>query len=181
MASQSRSTTKTTKPRSASKTSAVASTRRRAEPNVIDLLKADHKRVKKLFKDFEKLAKKGDEAGKVAIAEQICLELTVHAQVEEEILYPALYEALDEEDLMDEAMVEHATAKDLIAQIEAMVGSDDFYDATVKVLGEYVNHHVEEEEKEIFPKARKARMDLEGLGESVAFRKDELMAPMATH
>lgn len=149
--------------------------------SVLVLLQDDHKKVKKLFKDFEKRAKAGDEAGKVEIAEQICLELKVHTTVEEEIFYPALYAAFDEHDLVDEAVVEHASAKDLIAQIESMVGSDDLYDAKVTVLGEYVNHHIEEEEKEIFPKARKCGLDLEGLGESAAFRKDELMAPMATH
>lgn len=152
-----------------------------ASPDVIQLLEDDHKKVKKMFKDFEKLAKQGDEAGKVEIATQICMELKVHTQVEEEIFYPALYEAFDEPDLVDEAVVEHASAKDLIEQIESMVGSEELYDAKVKVLGEYINHHVEEEEKEIFPKARKAKMDLEGLGESLAFRKEELMAPMATH
>jgi hemerythrin superfamily protein len=148
---------------------------------VTKLLEADHQRVKKMFKEFEKCAQQGDEAAKVEIAMQICMELKVHTQVEEEIFYPALYEALDEQDLVDEAIVEHATAKELIEQIESMVGSDDLYDAKVKVLSEYIDHHVEEEEKEIFPKARKARMDLEGLGESVIFRKEELMAPMATH
>lgn len=166
--------------KSASKTT---STRRRtaAEHDVTKLLEADHKKVKKLFKDFEKCAKQNDEAGKVEIAMQICMELKVHAQVEEEIFYPALYEALDEHDLVDEAVVEHATAKDLIEQIESMVGSEDLYDAKVKVLSEYIDHHVQEEEKEIFPKAKKCGLDLEGLGESVAFRKEELMAPMATH
>jgi hemerythrin-like domain-containing protein len=159
----------------------VTTKRKSAEPDVIDLLEADHKRVKKMFKDFEKLAKQGDVAGKVEIAMQICDELKVHTRIEEEILYPALYDALDESDLVDEAVVEHATAKDLIDQIESMVGSDHLYDAKVKVLGEYINHHIEEEETEIFPKARKAKMDLEGLGEATAFRKDELMAPMATH
>lgn len=168
--------------RSHSKTPSKSTSRRTsATPDVIELLEADHKKVKKMFKDFEKCAKAGDEAGKVEIAMQICNELTVHTRIEEEILYPALYEALDSPQLVDEAIVEHATAKDLIDQIESMVGSDDLYDAKMKVLSEYINHHVEEEEKEIFPKARKAKMDLEGLGESVAFRKDELMAPMATH
>lgn len=168
--------------RSQSKSTSKTATRRSAkETNVIALLEADHKKVKKMFKEFEKYAQQGDEAAKVEIAMQICMELKVHTQVEEEILYPALYEALDEHDLVDEAIVEHATAKELIAQIESMVGSDDLYDAKVMVLSEYIDHHVEEEEKEIFPKARKARMDLEGLGESVAFRKEELMAPMATH
>ena len=157
------------------------SKRASSEKNVIQLLQEDHKKVQKLFKDFEKRAEQGDEPGKVEIAEQICLELKVHAKVEEEIFYPALYEAFDEPDLVDEAVVEHASAKDLIEQIESMVGSDDLYDAKVKVLGEYINHHIEEEEKEIFPKAKKSGLDLAALGESVSFRKEELMAPMATH
>lgn len=173
--STSRSQSKT-----ASKTASKSSTRSSAEHDVTRLLEADHRKVKKMFKEFEKCAQQGDEAAKVELAMQICMELKVHTQVEEEIFYPALYEALDEQDLVDEAIVEHATAKALIEQIESMVGSDDLYDAKVKVLSEYINHHVEEEE-EIFPKARKARMDLEGLGESVTFRKEELMAPMATH
>lgn len=169
--------------RSQSKSSSKRATQRRSstDHDVTSLLKADHQRVKKMFKEFEKCAQQGDEAAKVEIAMQICMELKVHTQVEEEIFYPALYEALDEQDLVDEAIVEHATAKALIEQIESMVGSDDLYDAKVKVLSEYIDHHVEEEEKEIFPKARKARLDLEGLGESVIFRKEELMAPMATH
>lgn len=152
-----------------------------SEKNVILLLQEDHRKVQKLFKEFEKRATQGDEPGKLEIAEQICMELKVHTQIEEEIFYPALYESFDESDLIDEAVVEHASAKDLIEQIEGMVGSDDLYDAKVKVLGEYVNHHIEEEEKEIFPKAKKLGLDLDGLGEAVAFRKDELMAPMATH
>lgn len=149
--------------------------------DVIKLLQEDHRKVQKLFKEFEKFAQAGDEPRKVEIAEQICMELKVHTKVEEEIVYPALYDAFEESGLVDEAVVEHATAKDLIRQIESMVGSDDLYDAMVKVLGEYVNHHIEEEEKEIFPKAKKCGLDLEGLGESVAFRKEELLAPMATH
>jgi hemerythrin-like domain-containing protein len=156
-------------------------TRTSSEKNAVDLLVADHKKVQKLFKLFEKLAKEGDVAGKVEVATQICQELKVHTRVEEEIFYPAAYEAFSEPDMLDEAVVEHATAKDLIAQIESMVGADALYDAKVKVLGEYINHHIEEEEKEMFPKCRRARMDLEGLGEAIAYRKDELMAPMATH
>lgn len=154
---------------------------RSSDKNAIQLLQEDHRKVQKLFKEFEKHAEQGDEPGKVEIAEQICMELKVHTRIEEEIFYPALYDAFDEPDLVDEAVVEHASAKELIEQIEGMVGSDDLYDAKVKVLGEYVNHHIEEEEKEIFPKAKKCGLDLEGLGESMAFRKDELMAPMATH
>lgn len=143
------------------------------ELDAIALLESDHKKVKKLFKEFEKLAKADDES-KVEVAAQICQELTVHAQVEEEIFYPAAYEAFAEPDLVDEAQVEHATAKDLIAQIESMDGSEDLYDATVKVLAEYINHHVEEEEGEMFPKARRTKMDLEELGAAIAARKEEL-------
>lgn len=177
MASQSKTTHK-----SPAQSHAKAAVARTADKhNAIDLLEADHKQVKRMFKEFEKCLKNGDEAGKVEVAMQICQELRVHTQVEEEIFYPAAYAAFDSPDLLDEAVVEHATVKELIAQIESMVGSDDLYDAKVKVLSEYINHHVEEEEKELFPKARKARMDLQGLGESIIFRRDELMAPMATH
>ena len=158
-----------------------ASRRSSSEKNVIQLLQEDHKKVQKLFKDFEKHAEQDDVSGKMEIAEQICMELKVHTQIEEEIFYPALYEALDESDLVDEAVVEHATAKDLIEQIEAMSGSEDLYDAKVTVLGEYVNHHIEEEEKEIFPKAKKCGLDLDALGESTQSRKEELMSPKATH
>jgi hemerythrin superfamily protein len=170
--------TRRTAPAARSAPAKAARPTRAAQPNLIDLLEKDHKKVKKLFKDFEKLAKKGDDAGKIEIARQICQELTVHAQVEEEIFYPAAHEALA--DLIDEATVEHATAKDLIAQIEAMNGSEQLYDAKVKVLGEYIDHHVEEEEGEIFPKARKAKLDLEALGAETKARKEELLAAAAS-
>lgn len=147
---------------------------RTADPDAITLLMDDHKKVKKLFKDYEKLSKKDDIEGKVEIATQICEELTVHAMVEEEIFYPAAREAIQDEDLLNEAEVEHATAKDLIAQIQEMSGDDPMYDAKVKVLSEYINHHVEEEEGEMFPKARKAKMDLEGLAVEIMERKEEL-------
>lgn len=168
------------KSHSSSHTSKSAS-RSTGNAGVLSILQEDHRKVQRLFKEFEKRAKQQDEPGKMEIAEQICQELKVHTRVEEEIFYPALYEALSESDMLDEAVVEHATAKELIEQIESMVGSDDLYDAKVTVLGEYVNHHIEEEENEIFPKAKKCGLDLEALGESVAFRKDELMAPLVTH
>jgi hemerythrin-like domain-containing protein len=110
---------------------------------------------------------------------QICEELTVHAQIEEEIFYPAAREAISDDDMLNEAEVEHATAKDLIAQIQEMSGDDEMYDAKVKVLSEYINHHVEEEEGEMFPKAKKAKMDLEGLGVQLLERKEELTAAVA--
>jgi hemerythrin superfamily protein len=151
------------------------SSRSSGPTDAIELLMDDHKKVKKLFKEFEKLAKAEDVDGKVEIANQICEELTVHTTIEEEIFYPAAREAIGEEDMMNEAIVEHASAKDLIAQIQEMSGDDEMYDAKVKVLSEYIDHHVEEEEKEMFPKAKKAKMDLEGLGVQLMERKEELM------
>lgn len=139
--------------------------------NAITMLTDDHKKVKKLFKDFEKLKEKGDASEKEALVEQICAELTVHAEIEEEVFYPAAREAIDDDDLMNEAEVEHASAKDLIEQLQAMDSSDPTYDAKVTVLGEYVNHHVDEEEKEMFPKVKKAKLDLEAIGEEIATLK----------
>jgi hemerythrin superfamily protein len=148
---------------------------RRTKNDVIKLLTADHAKVKKMFKEFEKLSKKDDEEGKQELATQICQELTVHAQLEEEIFYPAAREAIEDDELMNEAMVEHNSAKELIAQIQSMGASDPMFDATVKVLGEYVNHHIEEEQNEIFPKVEKAKVDLEEIGAEIAQRKEQLM------
>ena len=146
--------------------------------DAIALLTEDHKKVKDLFEKFEKLSDRS-KVNKKKIADQICLELTVHTQVEEEIFYPAVREPIKDDDLMDEAMVEHASAKDLIAQISDMDPGDDLYDAKVKVLSEQIEHHVEEEEGEMFPKVRKAKVDLVALGEQMAARKEELMAGAA--
>ena len=148
---------------------------RRTKNDAIKLLTADHAKVKKMFKEFEKLSKKDDEEGKQELATQICQELMVHAQLEEEIFYPAAREAIEDEELMNEAVVEHNSAKELIAQIQSMGASDPMFDATVKVLGEYVNHHIEEEQNEIFPKVEKAKVDLEEIGAEMAQRKEELM------
>ena len=140
------------------------------------LLTRDHAEVKKLFKEYKKLAEaEADGEERQALAEQICAMLTAHATIEEEIFYPAARDAGVEGDLLDEAEVEHASAKDLIAQIRSMSPDDDLYDAKVKVLGEYIAHHVDEEEGEIFPRCREAKMDLVGLGESIAERKSELL------
>ena len=148
--------------------------------DAISLLTADHKEVKALFSKYDKLVKNDAEDDvKQDLAEQICMMLTVHATVEEELFYPAAREAIDEPDLIDEADVEHATAKDLIAQIQAASPDDEMYDAKVKVLGEYIDHHVKEEEGEIFPKAKKAKMDVKALGEEMTARKEELMSQLA--
>lgn len=145
------------------------------EPDAIELLTADHKEVRKLFKAYDKLAKAAAPASeREELAWQICQMLTVHAQIEEEIFYPASREGLDDEALIDEAAVEHASCKDLIAQIKSMKPDDDLYDAKVKVLGEYIDHHATEEEKELFPKTRR-RIDIKEVGRALAARKAQLM------
>jgi len=150
-------------------------TQARTGQDAIALLTADHKAVKALFKQFESLSGQDDaDDEKAALVAQICDEITIHAQVEEEIFYPAVREAIDDDDLMDEADVEHASAKDLIAQLEAMTPTDDHYDAKVKVLGEQIDHHVKEEQDEMFAKARKADVDVDALGALIAARKAEL-------
>lgn len=145
-------------------------------PNAVELLKSDHKEVKALFRAYEKLVKSaaGNEE-KQTLAEQICTMVTVHAIVEEEIFYPAVRSAVAEQDLLDEAEVEHASAKDLITQIQSMTPSDNFYDAKVKVLGEYIDHHVKEEEGEMLPRVQKTKLDLEALGFLMNARREELL------
>ncbi len=138
-------------------------------------LTADHARVKKLFKQYERLAKAdAPDKQKQELATMICTELTAHATAEEEIFYPAARAAIDKVELVDEADIEHASAKDLIAQIEGSSPSDDHYDARVKVLGEYIDHHVQEEQNEMFPKVRRAKVDTVALGEQIAARKEEI-------
>lgn len=149
-------------------------TRNQSKPvDAIKLLTTDHKDVRALFDAFDRT---DDDAKKQQLADQICRALTVHAQIEEEIFYPAAYEALDEDDLVDEAEVEHASAKQLIAEIEASRVGEPLFDAKVTVLGEYIKHHVQEEEKELFPECKSSDMDLKALGEQLAARKAELMA-----
>jgi hemerythrin superfamily protein len=152
-----------------------------AMPDAIELLSTDHKEVKALFKQYDKLVETdGSDDEKQALAEQICHMLTVHATIEEELFYPAAREALGEEaDLIDEADIEHATAKELIAQIEGSSPEDDHFDARVKVLGEYIEHHVKEEEGEIFPKAKKGGLDADALGPELSSRKQELIDAMS--
>jgi len=146
--------------------------------DAIAMLMADHKKVKKLFSDFDKLKEKGSDEDKSEIVEQICNELKIHTELEEEIFYPAVRNAIDDGDLMDEALVEHAGAKDLIAQLEDASPDDDLYDAKVTVLGEQIDHHVKEEEGDMFPKAKKAKVDTEALGATMLKRKVTLMAKL---
>ena len=141
--------------------------------NAINLLMQDHKAVKALFAQYEGLSDRSF-ATKKKLADQICQELTVHTQLEEEIFYPAVRRPIHDGDLMDEALVEHASAKELIAQIAAMDPDDDLYDAKVKVLSEQIEHHVKEEEGDMFPKVRKADVDLDALGQQMAARKEQL-------
>jgi hypothetical protein len=151
-------------------------TKARAQ-DAVALLTDDHKTVQKLFKDYEKLVQNdADDEEKAALAKQICTELVIHAQIEEEIFYPAVREAIDDADLLDEAEVEHASAKDLIAQLSTMAPGDELYDAKVTVLGEYVNHHISEEQDEMFPQAKKAELDTASLGAELLERKQELQA-----
>lgn len=147
------------------------------QKDACDLLDADHKAVKKMFKEFEELTEsRGNTRDKKRrLAERICLELTVHAQIEEEIFYPAIRKAIKDDLMMNEAEVEHMSAKDLIAQIESMDASDPMFDAKVTVLGEYIDHHVKEERNEMFPKARATKVDLVKMRGALEARKEELM------
>lgn len=141
----------------------------------LDLLKADHHRVMGLFREFDALKGIDDEDGrKGELVDEICYELTVHTMIEEEIFYPILRSVIDDDDLLDEADVEHAGARELISQLEVMYPGDDHYDATVTVLGEEMAHHIDKEESELFEAARNAGLDLSELGGRLAARKQEL-------
>ena len=144
--------------------------------DAIALLRADHALVLGLFEQFEK-ARSSDR--KQTLADRICQELRIHTRIEEEILYPAARVALDDEDMLDEAEVEHAGAKDLIAQIERGKAGEDLWDAKVKVLGEYIDHHVKEEHRDMFPELRKAKLDLREIGARLEARKQELKSGTA--
>jgi hypothetical protein len=148
----------------------------RRDPLAVSLLKKDHREVEGWFDEYEQLE---DEGEKQALFSQIALALKVHTQIEEEIFYPAERGEV-EDDMLDEAYVEHDGAKKLIAEIEAMKPADEFYDAKVKVLGEYIKHHVKEEEQPggIFAQAKKGDEDLDAMGERLQARKEELMAEM---
>jgi hypothetical protein len=149
------------------------------DKDACELLDADHLAVKHLFVAYARLAFAPGDAGardKLALARKICSELTVHAQIEEEIFYPALRGVIDEPGLLDEAETEHAEAKALIAQIEALPAADAAMDDLVAQLNCAIEHHVKEERDQLFPKARASELDLEALGEQLKQRQDELAA-----
>ena len=149
--------------------------------DAVDLLDADHIAVKKLFTAYKKLCDIGAPGeDKQEIAVQICQALTVHAQIEEEIFYPQVRDAIGDDSLLDEAEVEHSTVKDLIAQLSSMQPQDELYDAKVTVLGEYIDHHVKEEREQMFVKARKVKLDLVAIADELGERKLELMEEYRT-
>jgi hemerythrin superfamily protein len=151
------------------------SSTKRPTLDAIGLLKADHRQVEQWFEAFEKTK---SDAKKQDLATRICKALTVHTTIEEEIFYPAFLQATEDKDIHHEAEIEHAGAKNLIAQIEASGPDDDYYDSKVKVLSEMIKHHVKEEEQRggMFAEARQSDMDLIALGVQMATRKKELMA-----
>jgi hemerythrin superfamily protein len=145
---------------------------RAAVDNALAVLRADHERVTELFARFERLKSNGPQ--KAQLVERICDELELHARIEEEMFYPSIRPAIGDDDLMDEAQVEHDSAKALIEQLRGMKPGDTLYDAKVTVLGEYVRHHVQEEQDEIFPKVEKIDLDLVALGRALKTRKRQL-------
>jgi iron-sulfur cluster repair protein YtfE (RIC family) len=142
-------------------------------PDAIALLRADHKRVAALYAQYEATR---SSAKKKALVTTICQELSIHAQVEEEIFYPAVKAALKDKELVPEATVEHATLKELIAQVKDKEPDGEMFDAKIKVMSEYTKHHVKEEQTEMFPKAQKTKLDMQALGAQIAARKEELLA-----
>jgi len=176
-AKKSRTTTRATpKPPKAEKTAENTAPKTMKEADAVDLLTDDHLEVGALFKQYDKLAKKEAPADqRRMLAQTICDMLKAHTTIEEEIFYPAARRAGIDADLLDEADIEHASAKDLIAQIEGGDAGDDHYDAKVKVLGEYITHHVVEEHTEMFIKCRRSGMDLVGLRGEMEVRKMALV------
>jgi hemerythrin-like domain-containing protein len=144
--------------------------------SAITLLKQDHREVEDFFEQYEDL---DNRRAKAELARKICNALKVHTQIEEEIFYPAARKATGDEDLLDEALVEHAGAKHLVSEIESMKVGDDLYDAKIRVLGEQIKHHVKEEEKELFPEIESSDMDVAAVGKQLADRKAKLMASAA--
>lgn len=146
-------------------------------PDAIDLLDADHLEVHGLFQSYRELVRTGAPAlQRRALAEEICMELTIHAKVEEELFYPAVREALQDDELLDDAEGEHGSQRELVAQILATAAEDELYDARVAVLSDYVERHVRNEREQVFNRALAARLDLQSLARAISVRKEELRA-----
>ena len=150
----------------------------KSKADAIALLKQDHEKVKKAFKQFEKIDHE-DTAAMKELVDEVCNDLKVHTSLEEEIFYPAVRQAIEDDDMMNEAQVEHNSAKELIEMLEGMDPADEMYVATFTVLGEYVMHHAKEEEGEMFPEVKKTDLDLEELGARMRRRMEELMGETA--
>ncbi|HUC71488.1 MAG TPA: hemerythrin domain-containing protein [Stellaceae bacterium] len=148
----------------------------KSSTDALELLEQDHREVEELFDEFDET--QGNDKRKEELAQKICRALEVHARIEEEVFYPRAREATKDDDLIDEAIVEHAGVKHLIAEIEAMEVGDDLYDAKVRVLEEMVKRHIQEEEEELFPELVSAKMDTKAVGRELAERKHELIAEM---
>ena len=144
--------------------------------DALELLEEDHRKVEEMFDEFDEL--EGDDKRRGQLAKQICRELTVHAQIEEEIFYPRARGATKDDELIDEALVEHESVKHLIEEIEDMEPGEDLFDARIRVLEEMVKRHIQEEEEELFPELASAGMDVEAVGQELTKRKQELMAEM---
>jgi len=149
-----------------------ATKRAARQQDAVALLRADHKKVDGLFEDYKKARSVNV---KRRLVETICRELTVHTTIEEEIFYPAVKIALKDKELVPEARVEHGSIKDLIAQVQGQEPVGEDFDARIQVMSEFVKHHVKEEQTEMFPKARKTKLDLVELGRQMAERKQQLM------
>ena len=180
MATASRKTTRAPAKRATGTVASKTTTRATKAPvaqEATALLKADHKLVSQLFAEYEKTR---STAKKQTLVARICMELGIHAKVEEEIFYPAVKAALKDKEMVPEAIVEHASLKELMAQVEGKEPDGEMFDAKIKVMSEYVKHHVREEQTEMFPKAKKAtRLDMTVLGARLAQRKAELLADKA--
>ncbi|MBW8829448.1 MAG: hemerythrin domain-containing protein [Burkholderiales bacterium] len=146
-----------------------------AKTQIIDMLKADHKKVKKAFKDFEKMDPQAESESAEALVEQTLAAIEVHSSLEEQIFYPAARSAIKEEDLIDEAEVEHMTVKVLIEQLKSMSASDDKFAATFKVLGEYIDHHVKEEENEMFVQLTRPGVGWDAVLEQMQTQRAQLL------
>ncbi|MCE4538663.1 hemerythrin domain-containing protein [Pelomonas sp. P7] len=158
-------------PTASTRTATSKSSSRSRAKDAIGMLREDHKKVLGLFEDYEKAR---SATVKKRLVQQICEELTIHTQIEDEIFYPEFKAALKDKELVPEARVEHDSVKALIAQVQDKEPDGEDFDAKVRVMGEFVKHHVKEEQNEMFPKAKDSRMDLVELGERMAALKEQL-------